>query len=160
MKRLKLAFFILIFTAASFSQKPSFTLEQVMSSPFPTALTSGAKANRIAWVFDSKGARNVWIADAPDFAARQITHYQGDDGQDIFAVKLTPDGRTAIYARGSELSSEGYVANPASEIKDPKLQVWAVDVEAGTTRLIGVMGCTEEDCLTEWKIVGHYRFPK
>ncbi|HET9281957.1 MAG TPA: prolyl oligopeptidase family serine peptidase [Candidatus Angelobacter sp.] len=145
MKRLTLAF-TFIFTVASFAQKTSFTLEQVMSSPFPTALTSAAKANRIAWVFDSKGARNVWIADAPDFAGRQITHYQGDDGQDIFAVKLTPDGKTAIYARGSELSSEGYVANPISEIKDPKQQVWAVDVEAGTTRLIGDMGCGEEDC--------------
>ena len=71
----------------STAPKNGFTLEQVMSSPFPTALTSAAKANRIAWVFDSKGERNVWVADAPDFAARQITHYQGDNGQDIFAVK-------------------------------------------------------------------------
>ncbi len=117
-----------------------------MSSPFPTALTSAAKANRIAWVFDSKGERNIWVADAPDFAARQITHYQGDDGQDIFAVKLTPDGKTVVYARGSELNGEGHVANPTSEIKEPKQQVWAVDVEAGKPRLLGDMGCGEEDC--------------
>ena len=117
-----------------------------MSSPFPTALTSAAKANRIAWVFDSKGERNIWVADAPDFAARQITHYQGDDGQDIFAVTLTPDGKTVVYARGSELNGEGHVANPASEIKEPKQQVWAVDVEAGKPRLLGDMGCGEEDC--------------
>jgi len=117
-----------------------------MSSPFPTALTSAARANRIAWVFDSKGERNIWVADAPDFAARQITHYQGDDGQDIFAVKLTPDGKTVVYARGSEVSSEGHVANPTGEIKEPKQQVWAVDVEAGKQHLLGDMGCSEEDC--------------
>ncbi len=117
-----------------------------MSSPFPTALTSAAKANRIAWVFDSRGERNIWIADAPDFAGRQVTHYQGDDGQDIFAVKLTPDGKTVVYARGSEVSSEGHVANPATETKEPKQQVWAADVETGKPRLLGDMGCGEEDC--------------
>ena len=140
-----------IFVEPSYAQNSSapkngFTVEQVMSSPFPTALTAAAKANRIAWVFDSKGERNIWVADAPDFAARQITHYQGDDGQDIFAVKLTPDGKTAVYARGSELNGEGHVANPTSEIKEPKQQVWAVDVEAGKPRLLGDMGCGEEDC--------------
>jgi dipeptidyl aminopeptidase/acylaminoacyl peptidase len=151
MKLLRLALLTLALASAAFAQnssavKPGFTVEQVMSSPFPTALTAAAKANRIAWVFNSKGERNLWVADAPDFAARQITHYQGDDGQDIFAVKLTPDGKTVLYARGSEVSSEGHVANPTSEIKEPKQQVWAVDVETGKPRLIGDMGCPEEDC--------------
>ena len=117
-----------------------------MSSPFPTALTAAAKANRIAWVFDSRGERNIWVADAPDFAGRQVTHYEGDDGQDIFAVKLTPDGKTVVYARGSELSSEGHVANPATETKEPKQQVWAADVDSGKPHLLGDMGCGEEDC--------------
>src|SRR5262249_32354512 len=87
---------LILLGASAIAQKPGFTLEQVMSSPFPTALTSAAKANRIAWVFDSRGERNVWVADVPEFAARQVTHYQGDDGQDIFAVKLTPDGQTVV----------------------------------------------------------------
>jgi Tol biopolymer transport system component len=144
----------LILTATSLAQQPSltleqkpgFSLEQVMSSPFPTGLTSAAKANRIAWVFNSKGERNIWVADAPEFAARQITHYQGDNGQDIFAVKLTPDGKTVLFARGSEMSNEGHIANPASNIKEPAQQVWAADVETGKMRLIGDMGCMEEDC--------------
>jgi len=156
MKLLRLSLLILVFASSCIAQnpgstkptatKPGFTLEQVMSSPFPTALTSAAKANRIAWVFDGRGERNIWVADAPDFAGRQVTHYQGDDGQDIFAVKLTPDGKTVVYARGSEVSSEGHVANPTTEIKEPKQQVWAADVETGKTRLLGDMGCGEEDC--------------
>ncbi len=156
MKLLRLSLLILVFATSSIAQntvsnkpssiKPGFTVEQVMSSPFPTALTSAAKANRIAWVFDSRGERNIWIADAPDFAGRQVTHYQGDDGQDIFAVKLTPDGKTVVFARGSEVSSEGHVANPATDTKEPKQQVWAVDVETGKPRLLGDMGCGEEDC--------------
>ncbi|HWG40461.1 MAG TPA: DPP IV N-terminal domain-containing protein, partial [Candidatus Acidoferrales bacterium] len=150
MKFLRFILLILVFATSSIAQnanfKPSFTLEQVMSSPFPTALTSAAKANRIAWVFDSRGERNVWMADAPDFAGRQVTHYQGDDGQDIFAVKLTPDGKTVVFARGSEVSSEGHVANPTTETKEPKQQVWAADAETGKPRLLGDMGCGEEEC--------------
>jgi dipeptidyl aminopeptidase/acylaminoacyl peptidase len=150
----RLFFFVLIAVGGALAQKPAsttnptpaFTVEQVMSSPFPTGLTAAAKANRIAWVFNSRGERNVWVADAPDFAARQITRYQGDDGQDIFAVQLTPDAKTVLYARGSEVSSEGHVANPTSEIKEPKQQVWAVEVETGKQRLLGDMGCPEEDC--------------
>src|SRR6185437_10916525 len=129
------------------AQTPSgFRLEQVMSSPFPTNLTSAGKANRIAWVFNAKGERNVWVADAPQFASRQVTHYQGDNGQDIFSLKLTPDGKTAVYARGSEFNHEGYVANPTHEITDPKQQVWAADAETGKVWLLGDMGCDEEDC--------------
>src|SRR6476469_49065 len=151
MKFLRLLLIILAFAASSLAQNPNstksgFTVEQVMSSPFPTALTAAAKANRIAWVFDSRGESNVWVADAPDFAGKQVTHYQGDDGQDIFAVKLTPDGKTVVYARGSEVSSEGHVANPATETKEPKQQVWAADAETGKPRLLGDMGCGEEDC--------------
>src|ERR1043166_7165666 len=148
---LPLPLLVLLLVASAIAQKaniskPGFTLEQVMSSPFPTALTSAAKANRIAWVFDSRGERNVWVADAPEFAARQVTHYEGDDGQDIFAVKLTPDGQTVVFARGSEVSSEGHGANPTTETKEPRQQVWAADVETGKTRLLGDMGCGEEDC--------------
>jgi dipeptidyl aminopeptidase/acylaminoacyl peptidase len=151
MKFLRLLLLVLVFATSAIAQnpdstKPSFSLEQVMSSPFPTALTSAAKANRIAWVFDSRGERNVWVADAPDFAGRQVTHYQGDDGQDIFAVKLTPDGKTVVFARGSEVSSEGHVANPTTETKEPQQQVWAADVETGKPRLLGDMGCGAEDC--------------
>ena len=99
-------------------------------------------------MFDSKGGRNVWIADAPAFAARQVTHYQGDDGQDIFSLRLTPDGKTAVYARGSEVSREGNVANPASQLKEPKQQVWAIetDTENVQPRLLGDMGCSQEGC--------------
>jgi dipeptidyl aminopeptidase/acylaminoacyl peptidase len=146
MKQLTLVPLILLWAITGVTQNRGFTLEQVMSAPFPTGLTAAAKANRVAWVFNSKGERNVWIADAPEFAARQITHYQGDDGQDIFSVRLTPDGKTVVYARGSELNREGNVANPASDLKEPKQQVWATEVDGGKPRLLGDMGCNQEDC--------------
>jgi dipeptidyl aminopeptidase/acylaminoacyl peptidase len=125
-----------------------FTLEQVMSSPFPHNLTSAEKAGRIAWVFDAKGVRNVWIADGPDFNnAHPITRYSADDGQAIASLRLTPDGRTALYVRGSEANEAGEIANPLSLATPPKQQVWVVDVESkGEPRLLGEVGCPAEGC--------------
>jgi len=123
-----------------------FSLQQVLGSPFPTNLVSAEHGNRIAWVFSSKGERNVWVADAPNFEARQVTHYTGDDGMPLAALKLTPDGRTVVYARGSEVNGAGEVADPTSNVKKRLQQVWAVDVDKGEPRLLGEMGCDEEGC--------------
>ncbi|HXN64315.1 MAG TPA: prolyl oligopeptidase family serine peptidase [Candidatus Acidoferrales bacterium] len=124
----------------------NFTVEQVMSSPFPDDLTAAAHGERIAWVFDAKGVRNVWVADGPDFHARQVTHYSEDDGQAIASLRLTPDGRSIVYARGSELNHDDQVANPTSNVQRPEQQVWTAEVENGMPHLLGTLNCQEEGC--------------
>src|SRR5258707_14701255 len=56
----------------------SFSLEQVLSSPFATNLVAAGPTNdhagRIACVFSVRGERNVWIADAPNLETRQAAH--------------------------------------------------------------------------------------
>ena len=134
------------FFLADFAAAANFTLEQVMSSPFPTNLVAASHSPRVAWVFNAKGVRNVWVADAPDFAARQITHYDSDDGVPIASLRITTDGRTLVYVRGSESNENGRVADPTNGVWPRKQQVWAIDVEGGAPRLLGEMGCGEEDC--------------
>ncbi len=147
MKTLKLLVLLgALWPFSALAQNQGFTLEQVMSAPFSSGLTAAASVPRVAWVFNLRGERNVWVADAPKFEARQVTHYQGDDGQDIASLRLTPDGKTVVYARGSELSREGQVANPASDLKAPKQQVWAAEIDSGKPRLLGDMGCNGEGC--------------
>jgi dipeptidyl aminopeptidase/acylaminoacyl peptidase len=124
----------------------NFTLEQVLSSPFPSNLVAAKRSGRVAWVFNTKGVRNLWIADAPNFAARQVTHYSDDDGLPIASLRITPDGRTLVYVRGSETNENGRVADPTSGVSARKQQVWAVDADGGSPRMLGEMGCGEEDC--------------
>src|SRR5579871_6913499 len=140
---------ILSCTTAALAQS-QFTLEQVMSSSFPSELVASTHGSRVAWVFDAKGVRNVWVADGPDFdhSARPVTHYTADDGQPIASLRLTPDGKTLLYALGSELNDTQESANPASWTKGAKQQVFAVDVDAkdAAPRLLGDMGCGDEGC--------------
>jgi hypothetical protein len=37
-----------------------FSVAQALSYPYPYRLTAAARGERIAWVFDVRGARNVW----------------------------------------------------------------------------------------------------
>jgi dipeptidyl aminopeptidase/acylaminoacyl peptidase len=131
---------------SSQSSAASFTLEQVMSSPFPSNLVAASHSGRVAWVFDAKGVRNLWVADAPNFSARQVTHYDGDEGLPIASLRITPDGRTLVYVRGSEANESGRIADPTNGVWPRKQQVWAAEVDAGNPRLLGEMGCAEEEC--------------
>jgi dipeptidyl aminopeptidase/acylaminoacyl peptidase len=140
--------FVCLALGAASAQAP-FTLEQVMSSPFPSELVAAEQGSRVAWVFDAKGVRNVWVADGPDFAktARPVTHYSQDDGQPIASLKLTPNGKTVVFAVGSEVNGDKESANPASWVKGAKQQVFAADVDSSEApRLLGEMGCDEEGC--------------
>lgn len=124
----------------------SFSLEQILSTPFPSQLTVAQSGSRVAWVFRSKGARNVWIADGPQFIPHQVTHYEGDLGQPLASLRLTPDGQTVLYAKGTETNSEGRSANPTTDPQQPKQQVWAVSATGGEPHLLGDMGCGAEGC--------------
>lgn len=128
------------------AQSQGFTLEQALSYPFPYGLTAAARGARVAWVFNARGSRNVWVADGPAFTGRQVTHYTGDDGMPIASLRLTPNGNTVVYARGSETNGQGEVADPTSDVHQPEQQVWAADVSNGEPRLLGTMNCGFEGC--------------
>lgn len=123
-----------------------FSVEQALSYPFPDGLTAAAHAPIVAWVFNARGARNVWVAQGPDYHARAVTNYAGDDGMPIASLRLTPDGSTAVYVRGSETNARGEVADPTSGVAEPQQEVWAVDVAGGTPRKLGTMDCRPEGC--------------
>jgi dipeptidyl aminopeptidase/acylaminoacyl peptidase len=140
---------ILCATTVAHAQLP-FTLEQIMSFSFPSELVAATHGSRVAWVFNSKGVRNIWVADGPDFvhSAHQLTRFAADDGQPVASLRLTPDGKTVVYALGSELNDAQESANPESWTKGSKQQVFAIDVDSkdGSPRLLGDMGCPEEGC--------------
>src|SRR5258707_880900 len=101
--------FLAVFTlvcacaAAAPAQQPparGFSLEQILSAPFPDNLVAAPKGSAVAWTFNERGARNVFVAEGPDFAARKLTAYDDDDGQELTNLSFAPDGRTIVYVRG------------------------------------------------------------
>src|SRR5712691_6661978 len=127
----------LLFTFAARIEAQSFTLEQVMSSPFPSELTVSKRGDKVAWAFDAEGKRNVWIAEAPTFAARQLTHYEKDDGQELTDLTFSPNANVIAYVRGGDKNQAGDVPNPSSDTAGAKQEVWVVDVRTGRTTRVG-----------------------
>src|SRR6202167_6242631 len=101
-----------------------FTLEQVMTAPFPSELTAAPKGGAVAWVLNEHGARNVWIADAPTYSGRRLTNYRDDDGQEIAQLTWTPDGRSIVFVRGGDFENHRDNPNPASLPQGVEQAIW------------------------------------
>ena len=122
------------------TQPASFTLEQIKSYPYPNELTSSATGSRIAWAFNERGARNVWVAEGPDFRARKLTSYEKDDGQELTSLSISADGKYVVYVRGGDHGSNfdsTVGVNPALAPVQMRVQVWSVSFAGGEPKLLG-----------------------
>src|ERR1051325_12035601 len=96
----------LILITAQMARANGFSLEQVLSSPFPSDLVASNQGDKLAWIFDAQGKRNIWVAEAPAFKGRQLTRYTKDDGQELAAPVFSPDGNWIAYVRGGPPKSD------------------------------------------------------
>jgi dipeptidyl aminopeptidase/acylaminoacyl peptidase len=124
MKKQFLFIYLLIFTTKSFAQ---FSIDQVLSAPFPTELKASPVGNKVAWVFNQQGSRNIFVAEAPDFKPIKITTYEGDNGQEINSLAFTPDGNSIVFIRGGANNSAGEIPNP-------------IQLQEGVERAIFIIG--------------------
>jgi dipeptidyl aminopeptidase/acylaminoacyl peptidase len=127
--------------AACACAQNSFTLEQVMSAPFPSAPVASPTGGKIAWVYNARGVRNIWVAEPPEYRGHSATAYTGDDGQEISELQWTPDARQIVYVRGEAANGAGEYPNPTNDPKGAEQEVWVVALEGAPAekapRLIG-----------------------
>jgi dipeptidyl aminopeptidase/acylaminoacyl peptidase len=101
-----------------------FTIEQVLSAPFPSSLTTNH--GKIAWVQNARGVRNVWVAEGPDYNGRQLTAYTEDDGQEIDELAISGDGAAVAYTRGDGPNGKGEFPNPRHAVAGIEQAVFIV----------------------------------
>jgi dipeptidyl aminopeptidase/acylaminoacyl peptidase len=127
---------ILLCLSACAQAASPFTIDQVLSSPFPSDLTASPIGGKVAWALDAKGARNLWVAAPPEYRGRQLTNHSEDDGLEISDVRWTPDGATLVYVRGQGVNSRGEFPNPRSIPAGVSQTVWTVSAEGGAPRIL------------------------
>jgi dipeptidyl aminopeptidase/acylaminoacyl peptidase len=126
--------------ASGSPEHPSaFTLQQVLSAPFASELRAAPVKGRFAWVFNSEGRRNLWVAepsaDGKSYTSRAVTNYSEDDGQDIGELRWTPDAESIVYVRGGDLeSTDKPYPNPRSSAEGVEQDVWIVSLRRGEPR--------------------------
>jgi dipeptidyl aminopeptidase/acylaminoacyl peptidase len=126
---------------AQSTARSGYTLEQVMSAPYPTNLTASVTGDRLAWTLNARGQRNVWVAEGPTFRAQRLTAYIADDGQELTALSISQDGKWVVYVRGGDFGSNWDDALPVNPMGMPtptRVEIWSVPFAGGTPVSLGV----------------------
>jgi len=108
------------------AQQTSLSLDGLLSAPFPTELTAAPAGNRLAWVQNERGVRNVVTAQAPEFTVKKLTSFSEDDGQEISQLTWTPDGQTLFFCRGGAANRSGEIPNPTSNPAGAERAIYSV----------------------------------
>ncbi len=121
-------------TATASAQGSSFTLEASLGAPFPSGLIAAPAGGRVAWIFDARGSRNIWVGEAGAngaFTSRQLTGFTGDNGVEIGSLAWSFDGRALAFERGG-------ATNPRDlPLGSVPAQLWTIVLGDTTPHLIG-----------------------
>jgi dipeptidyl aminopeptidase/acylaminoacyl peptidase len=128
---------VLAIALGASAQQPPFTLDQVLSAAFPTALTAAPAGGKVAWVSNAKGVRNIMLAEPPGYQARKITASTADDGQEMQSLAWTPDASAIVYVRGDSANRAGEYPNPALDPNGAEQDLWIVALDGSAPRKIG-----------------------
>ena len=107
------------------------TMAQFMSAGYPLELVAAKKADRIAWISNDKGLRNVYTASAPGFRAVRVTSFMKDDGVDTTQLSISDDGTTVSFTRGHGINRDGWVASPEADPNGVERAIWAAKTVGG-----------------------------
>ena len=110
----------------------AFSIEDLLAAPFPSDLTAAPSGDRVAWVQNAEGVRNVRTASGPDYDGRPVTDYGQDDGQRLGDLAFLPDGRRLVYVRGGYPNQRGVHPNPRSQPEPADRSIWIVDLDEGS----------------------------
>ena len=114
-------------TAAS--NVPSY--QQFLSAASPLEVVSARKVDRLAWTAFEEGRRNVYTAAAPSFTPVRLTNFMKDDGVDLSSIRISDDGSTVVFVRGSAPNRDGWIANPSANPEGPERAIWAARTAGG-----------------------------
>lgn len=101
------------------------------AAPFPTAMVRSPAGISVAWVQNAQGLRSVWVAEAPDYAARRVADFATDDGQELSELAFSSDGGTLWFTRGGAANRAGESPNPSSDPGGAEQAIWRVPLAAG-----------------------------
>jgi dipeptidyl aminopeptidase/acylaminoacyl peptidase len=127
---------LLVGLPAAVEAQAPFTVEEVLSYSFASGLVASSAGNRIAWIENREGARNIWVATGPEWQGHAVTHYPDDDGQDLAGLTFTPDGERLLYVRGGAPNRRGEVPDPLYTPDEEGRAVWVVDSDGGDPEMV------------------------
>ena len=129
---MKKYFFPLLLAVSLRVEAQSFTLEEILSSPFPADLVAApnpGKVGAFAWTQNDRGLRSLWVAQAPDYRGRAIFRDDKDEGQELTQPRFGPGATHIVFVRGGAPNGAGEIPNPVSDPGGAAQAVWIARVD-------------------------------
>ena len=105
------------------------SIREIDGAPFASTIVAAPAANAVAFVLNARGVRNIWVTDSTRAAARMVTAFTQDDGQDITSLAFSSDGRTLYFVRGGGPNRTGENPNPTSDAAGAEQAIWRVKLD-------------------------------
>ncbi|HEU0133765.1 MAG TPA: hypothetical protein VFR28_03000, partial [Allosphingosinicella sp.] len=107
----------------AFAPAQSDPLADALALPTASELAGARDTPRFAWVESASGVRNIWFAERGR-AARPLTGFTEDDGQQLYDLVLSSDGTALAYVRGGDPESrDDALPNAAWDPEPPRQQL-------------------------------------
>ena len=127
--RILLSFLIGLFLSLPiFAQ---FSLKQILSEPFPSGLSTAPTKEKVVWILNEEGVRNIWMASGPNFNINKVTNFSKDDGQAIGNLIIKEDTEDIIFVRGGAPNRRGEIPNPTSQPDGEKRYIFEISEKGG-----------------------------
>ncbi|MEL6943940.1 MAG: S9 family peptidase, partial [Bacteroidota bacterium] len=91
-----------------------YSIQDILSAPFPSDLTAASQSEKVAWVLNVEGVRNIWMLEGEVNQAKPLTNFTADDGQAISQLIFKEDSDELIFVRGGAPNRRGEIPNPLS----------------------------------------------
>jgi dipeptidyl-peptidase-4 len=105
--------------------------QQFLSPASPLDLAAARKVDRVAWIAFEEGKRNAYTAVGPAFVPVRLTNFLKDNGIDMSDIRISDDGSTVVFVRGTAPNRDGWVANPTADPNGPERAIWAARTTGG-----------------------------
>ena len=112
-------------------QAPTPLYQRFLSNANPLELVAAKRVDRVAWTVYEEGKRNAYTAVAPAFTPVRLTNFMDDDGTDIAQIRISDDGSTVVFCRGTVPNRSGWVANASADPDGAERTIWAVKTAGG-----------------------------
>ncbi|MEA3064651.1 MAG: hypothetical protein QOJ27_1097 [Sphingomonadales bacterium] len=112
-------------------------LAAALALPVAGELVGARDAARFAWVESAAGVRNLWFAEKGK-AARPLTAFTEDDGQQLYDLAFSADGAALAFVRGGDPDyPDDESPNAASDPAPLPQRIFVASVAGGEPRLVG-----------------------
>jgi dienelactone hydrolase len=118
------ALLLLIFCLQANAQK----IEDYLSPAFPSNLIANHTGSAVAWIFNDKGVRNIYLGQPQNEQYQVLTPYTMDDGVEITSLQFAPNDDVIYFVKGNTVNTKGEPANPAQLQTSTEQNIYALTI--------------------------------